>query len=59
MLIGTDKFLDACRAMARISGIPDIKWAVVPHPLGSAPPDILKERAISAVDQFEQIVLAR
>ncbi len=59
MLIGTDKFLDACRSMARISGIPDIRWAVVPHPLGSAPPDILKERAVSAVDQFEEIILAR
>ncbi|MCH8190778.1 MAG: hypothetical protein IIC80_05420 [Chloroflexi bacterium] len=59
MLIGTDKFLDACKSMARISGIPGIRWAVVPHPLGSAPDDILMERARSAVEQFEEIVLAK
>ena len=45
--------------MARISGIPGIRWAVVPHPLGSAPDDILMERARSAVEQFEEIVLAK
>jgi hypothetical protein len=43
--------------MASIGGIPDIQWAVVPHPLGSAPDDILMERARSAVEQFERIIL--
>ncbi len=57
MLISTDKFEPACKSMARISGIPDIQWAIVPHPLGSAPDDILMERARSAVEQFERIIL--
>ena len=57
MLIATDKFLAACKSMARIGGIPDIQWAVVPHPLGSAPDDVLLERARSAVEQFERIIL--
>ena len=57
MLISTDKFQPACQSMASISGIPDIQWAIVPHPLGSLPPDVLMERARSAVEQFERIVL--
>ncbi len=58
MLIATDKFLAACKSMASIGGIPDIQWAVVPHPLGSAPDDVLMERARSAVEQFEKIILS-
>jgi len=56
MLIGTDRFIDACKAMARIGGIPDIRWAVVPHPLGSATDEELRERAHSALEQFLRIV---
>ncbi len=56
MLIGTDRFIDACRGMAKIGGIPDVKWAIVPHPLGSATREVLQERAQEAVDQFIGIV---
>lgn len=56
MLIGTERFTDACKAMARIGGVPDIRWAIVPHPLGSATDEELWERARSAVDQFVSIV---
>ena len=56
MLISTDKFTDACESMARISGVPEVKWAIVPHPLGSATDDQLMERARSAVDRFIEIV---
>ena len=57
MLISTDKFRVACESMAKIGGIPEIQWAVVPHPLGSATDAELAERADSAVLQFERIVL--
>lgn len=57
MLIATDKFDAACRTMARIGGIPEIQWAVVPHPLGSATDEELLDRAESAVEQFERIIL--
>ena len=56
MLIATDKFDAACRTMARIGGIPEIRWAVVPHPLGSATDEELLDRAHSAVEQFERII---
>ncbi len=45
--------------MQRAGGIPDIRWAQVPHPLGSATPEVLKERAAQAVDQFIDIVVAK
>ena len=44
--------------MAEIGGVPGIRWATVPHPLGSATPEVLRERAKAAVEQFLQIVVA-
>jgi hypothetical protein len=43
--------------MARIGGMDGIRWATVPHPLGSLPPDELRERAVRALEQFEKIVV--
>ncbi len=57
MLIGTDRFRDVCKAMAKIGGIPDIEWAEVAHPLGSLTEEPLRERAKLAVDHFERIIL--
>lgn len=58
MLIGTDKFNYVCEAMARIAGVAGIRWATVPHPLGSATPEVLRERARQAIEQFARIVSA-
>ena len=43
----------------RMSGIDDVRWAEVPHPLGSLVADELAQRARLAIDQFESIVLRR
>ena len=56
MLIGTERFTDACKAMAKLGGVPDMKWAIVPHPMGSATDEELMDKARSAVDQFVSIV---
>jgi hypothetical protein len=56
MLIATQPFIGTCKGMARVGGIPDMEFAIVPHPVGSLPPEILRERAQSAVDQFVAIV---
>ncbi len=42
--------------MARIGGIPEVQRAIVLHPSGSASDDVLMERALSAVQQFERII---
>ena len=59
MLIGTDKFTPVFEAMAKICSIPSIRWATVPHPMGSATPDQLREKAKSAIDQFLAIAVAK
>ena len=51
-------FTPVLQSMARIGGIADIRWATVPHPLGSLPSDELRERAVQALEQFEKIVVA-
>ena len=56
MLISTEPFLDVCRSMAQMGGLPDMRWAVVEHPLGSATDDELRARAKAATDQFIAIV---
>ncbi len=56
MLIATDAFISTCKGMARLGGIPEMDFAVVPHPVGSLPPQELMERARSAADQFVSII---
>ncbi len=56
MLIATDAFISTCKGMARLGGIPEMDFAVVPHPVGSLPPEELMERARSAADQFVSII---
>jgi hypothetical protein len=56
MLIATDAFISTCKGMARLGGIPEMDFAVVPHPVGSLPPEELMERAKSAADQFVSII---
>ena len=45
-------------ATARLGGNSNARWATVPHPLQSAPHEVLRERAKSAVEQFVEIVVA-
>ena len=59
MLIGTDRFRPVLETTRRMCGVDEIRWAEVPHPLGSLGPAELRERARLAVDQFEAIVIAR
>jgi hypothetical protein len=57
MLIGTDRFRSVLEATRRMSGVAEVRWAEVPHPLGSLVAAELRERARLAIDQFESIVL--
>ena len=52
MLISTKAFIDTCREMAKLGGLPDMRWAVCAHPLGSLTDEGLMERAKSAAEQF-------
>ena len=46
MLIGTDRFRSVLEATRRMSGVADVQWAEVPHPLGSLVAD--ERRAVEA-----------
>lgn len=56
MLIGTDRFRSVLEATRRMTGVEHVRWAEVPHPLGSLVADELAARARIAIDQFESIV---
>jgi hypothetical protein len=43
--------------MRDLSGLPGLRWAEVPHPLGSLDQTELRQRAELAVEQFADIVL--
>ena len=58
MLIGTDRFHPVLVATRAIGGVPDARWAEVPHPLGSLTTAELRARAEAVVTQFADIVLA-
>lgn len=59
MLISTEVFTPVCRATATLGGIPEIRWAIVPHPIGSLNGEELLARAQSAAEQFIDIITNR
>ncbi len=56
-LISTPPFAEAVGTMARLSGMADIEWAIVDHPIGSADEAGLRARARSAAAQFRSAML--
>lgn len=56
-LISTPPFAEAVGTMARLSGMPDIEWAIVDHPIGSVGEAELRTRARSAAEQFSRAML--
>ena len=57
-LVSTPPFADAVKTMAAVSGMSEIAWGVVDHPIGSVGEAELRERAKVAARQFRAIVLA-
>ena len=58
-VICTEPFVSSANAMAKLGGIPDYPYVVVPHPLGSLSTEALRQRAIQAAPEVLQILLAR
>jgi hypothetical protein len=57
VLIGTDRFRSVLVATRELSGVPEARWAEVPHPVQSLDREQLRQRAEEAVAQFVEIVL--
>ena len=58
MLVATPPFTEAVRTSASLRGMPSISWAIVDHPVASLKEDELRERAIEAVRQFPELMIA-
>jgi hypothetical protein len=58
-VICTEPFINSATAMSELGGIPDYPFVVLPHPLGSLPPDELMQRATQAAPEVLRILLAR
>ncbi len=58
-VICTEPFISSAKAMSKIGGIPDYPYVVLEHPLGSLPPETLRERAMQAAPEVLRILLAR
>ena len=59
MLIGTDRFHSALVATRGLGGVPEARWAEIPHPIQSLNREELRQRAEEVVAQFESIVVAK
>ncbi|MBI3742767.1 MAG: hypothetical protein HY261_00565 [Chloroflexi bacterium] len=59
VVLCTEPFIPTAKSMARIQGIPDYRFVVLPHPVGSLPPDDVRERAKQALPQIIDILMAQ
>ena len=57
MLISTTPFAGVCATMAKLGGLPELRWATVDHPVGIMTGTELAQRARSAARQFQETVL--
>ena len=55
--ISTSAFVDLSKTVARLRGLPDYPFVVVPHPVGSLSQDRLKERGRTIAAQVANILL--
>lgn len=53
----TARFVSAAELMARVLGVPDFAFAVIGHPISSAPDERLAAYARATVEQARNILL--
>jgi hypothetical protein len=55
----TDRFVQTAQAMARVSGLPDYPFVVIPHPISNNNDAVLRGKAEAAVEQCATILSRR
>ncbi len=53
----TTAFVDAAELMGHVLGFGGYEFATIEHPISSASPQGLQERALAVVEQIEQLLL--
>ena len=56
MPVITDAFDDTAREMARLWGVPDFRFVMIPHPLASLTPEGVDQRADQLIDGILQLL---
>jgi hypothetical protein len=56
-VVCSDKFVVTAKAQAETCGMPDYPFAVVPHPIGRLPDEVLRERVATAVPQVIELLV--
>lgn len=59
VVIVTEPFIPTVKAIADIRALPDYRYALIDHPLGSLNEDELRQRAKAALPQIADILLGR
>ena len=59
LAVCTEPFERVVEELSRVHGIPDIQWAMIPHPFGSLDEVTLANRAETIVERFYDVVLER
>jgi len=55
----TDRFTQTAQVMAQVSGFPQYRFAVIPHPIANNSNEVLRTKAEAAVRQCVEILLNR
>jgi hypothetical protein len=55
----TDRFVQTARVMARVSGMPEFPFAVIPHPISNNNDTVLRAKATEALEQCLTILSPR
>ena len=53
----TERFVSAAELMARVLGMPDYPFAVIPHPVSSASDDVLRAMAAQTIAHVRILLL--
>jgi hypothetical protein len=53
----TSRFVSAAELMSRVLGMPDYPFAVIEHPISSAPNEQLAARARATIEQARHLLL--
>ena len=53
----TDRFEQTAKVLAKVSGMPDYPFALIPHPISNNSDEVLREKAEKAVRQCVQYLI--
>ncbi len=56
-VVCSDRFVVTAKAQAETCGSPDYPFAVVEHPIGRLPDEVLRERVAAALPQVVKLLL--